>query len=78
MTYQLKISRHNWLKKDRPVDVFDAKRDAIQSLVEAGFDQNKIYINDKAPNYYHPGKSGRIFLNKDKEKVVAYFKNINH
>ena len=48
-----------------------------KSLVEAGFNQNKLHIDDKTPTYYHPGKSGRIFLNKDKEKVVAYFGEIH-
>ena len=72
-----KISRLNWLEKDRLVDVFDVKQDVIKSLVEAGFNQNKLYIDDKTPSYYHPGKSGRIFLNKDKEKVVAFFGEIH-
>tara|TARA_B110001450_G_scaffold111654_1_gene105474 strand:- start:179 stop:2278 length:2100 start_codon:yes stop_codon:yes gene_type:complete len=72
-----KISRLNWLEKDRLVDVFDVKQDVIKSLVEAGFDQNKLYIDDKTPGYYHPGKAGRVFLNKDKEKVIAYFGEIH-
>ena len=72
-----KVSRHNWIEKERLVDIFDAKRDAIQSLVEAGFDQNKIYINDKAPSYYHPGKSGSIYLNKSENNPVAYFGEIH-
>ena len=72
-----KIFRLNWLERDRLVDVFDVKQDVIQSLVEAGFNQNKLYIDDKTPSYYHPGKSGRIFLNKNKEKVVAYFGEIH-
>jgi len=72
-----KISRSNWLEKDRLVDVFDVKQDVIQSLVEAGFNQKKLYIDDKTPSYYHPGKSGRIFLDKDKEKVVAFFGEIH-
>ena len=72
-----KISRLNWLEKDRLVDVFDVKQDIIKSLVEAGFDQNKLYMDDNTPSYYHPGKSGRIFLNKEKEKVVAYFGEIH-
>ena len=29
------------------------------------------------PNYYHPGKSGRLFLNKKKDKVAAYFGEIH-
>ena len=72
-----KISRLSWQEKDRLVDVFDVKQDVVRSLVEAGFSQNKLYIDDKTPSYYHPGKSGRIFLNKDKEKVIAYFGEIH-
>ena len=72
-----KISRSNWLEKDRLVDVYDVKQDVIKSLAEAGFSQKKLFIDDKTPSYYHPGKSGRIFLNKDKEKVVAFFGEIH-
>jgi phenylalanyl-tRNA synthetase beta chain len=72
-----KISRLNWLEKDRLVDVFDVKQDVVQSLVDAGFSQKKLYIDDKTPSYYHPGKSGRIFLNKNKEKTVAFFGEIH-
>ena len=49
----------------------------IQILVEAGFNQEKLYIDDNTPNYYHPGKSGRVFLNKEKQKIVAYFGEIH-
>ncbi|MDC0328002.1 phenylalanine--tRNA ligase subunit beta [Candidatus Pelagibacter sp.] len=72
-----KLSRQSWIEKERLVDVFDVKRDVIQSLVEAGYNKDKFYIDDKTPNYYHPGKSGRIFLNKGKEKVVAFFGDIH-
>jgi phenylalanyl-tRNA synthetase beta chain len=72
-----KISRLNWLEKERLVDLFDVKQDVIKTLIEAGFNRDKLYIDDKTPNYYHPGKSGRIFLNKEKEKVVAYFGEIH-
>ena len=72
-----KISRLNWLEQDRLVDVFDVKQDVLKSLVEAGFNQNKLYIDNKTPSYYHPGKSGRVFLNKDKDKVIAFFGEIH-
>ena len=72
-----KISRLSWLEKERLVDVFDVKQDVIQSLVEAGFSRNKLYIDNNTPSYYHPGKSGRVFLNKDKEKIVAFFGEIH-
>ena len=72
-----KKSRLSWVEKERNVDVFDIKRDVVQTLVEAGYDSEKFYIDDNIPNYYHPGKSGRIFLNKVKDKVAAYFGEIH-
>ena len=72
-----KISRLSWLEKERLVDVFDVKQDVIQSLIEAGFSRNKLYIDNKTPSYYHPGKSGRVFLNNDKEKIVSFFGEIH-
>ncbi len=72
-----KIFRQSWLEKERLVDVFDAKSDVIKSLVEAGYDKENLYYDTETPSYYHPGKSGRVFLNKGKEKVVAYFGDIH-
>ena len=72
-----KISRLNWNEKDRIVDVFDAKRDAIQTIIEVGFNRNKIFIDDKTPSYYHPGKSGSIYLSKEEDNPVAFFGEIH-
>jgi phenylalanyl-tRNA synthetase beta chain len=68
-----KKSRLSWLEKSRNVDVYDAKQAVIQTLEEAGFNPNKLFIDDNTPNYFHPGKSGRVFLNKGKEHLAAYF-----
>ncbi len=72
-----KISRLNWNEKNRLVDVFDAKKDVIQTLVEAGYDKNSFFIRDKSPSYYHPGKSGSLYLDKDDLEPVAYFGEIH-
>ena len=72
-----KKSRLSWIDKERNVDVFDIKRDVVQTLIEAGYNSNKFFIDNKSPNYYHPGKSGRIFLNNDKDQVAAYFGEIH-
>ena len=72
-----KKSRSSWIEKEREVDVFDVKRDVIQTLVEAGYDSNQFFIDSDTPNYYHPGKSGRLFLNKEKNNEVAYFGEIH-
>ncbi len=72
-----KKSRLSWLEKDRNVDVFDIKRDVVQTLVEAGYDSEKFFIDDETPTYYHPGKSGRLFLNRGKDSIAAYFGEIH-
>ncbi len=72
-----KKSRLSWLEKDRNVDVFDIKRDVVQTLVEAGYDSEKFFVDDETPAYYHPGKSGRLFLNRDEESVAAFFGEIH-
>ncbi len=72
-----KKSRLSWLEKPRNVDIYDAKQVVVKSLEEAGFNSTSLFIDDKTPNYYHPGKSGRVFLNKGKENLAAYFGEIH-
>ena len=72
-----KKSRLSWIDKERNVDIFDVKRDVVQTLVEAGYDSDKFFIDSETPSYYHPGKSGRLFLNKGKDQVAAYFGEIH-
>jgi phenylalanyl-tRNA synthetase beta chain len=72
-----KKNRLSWIDNERNVDVFDVKRDVVQTLVEAGYNSNKFFIDSETPNYYHPGKSGRLFLNSGKDQVAAYFGEIH-
>ena len=72
-----KKNRLSWIDKERDIDVFDVKRDVIQTLVEAGYNSDKFFIDSETPNYYHPGKSGRLFLNEGKDLVAAYFGEIH-
>jgi phenylalanyl-tRNA synthetase beta chain len=69
--------RSSWIDKDRNIDVFDIKKDIVQTLIETGYNPDKFFIDSETPNYYHPGKSGRLFLNKGKDKVAAYFGEIH-
>ena len=72
-----KISRLNWNEKERLVDLFDVKKDVIQTLVEAGYDKECFFIRDKSPSYYHPGKAGSVYLDKDDIEPVAFFGDIH-
>ncbi len=60
--------RH-WAVAQRPVDVFDAKADALAALDAAEAPQS-VQIVREAPAWYHPGRSGAIKIGKT---VLAYF-----
>ena len=72
-----KKSRLSWIEKERNVDVFDVKKDVVQTLIEAGYKSEEFFIDNKTPDYYHPGKSGRLFLKKEADLVAAYFGEIH-
>ena len=50
--------------------MFDVKKDVVQTLIEAGYNSDEFFVDSETPNYYHPGKSGRLFLNKGKDKLA--------
>ena len=72
-----KKNRLSWIDNERDLDVFDIKRDVVQTLAEAGYNSNKFFIDSETPDYYHPGKSGRLFLDETKDQIAAYFGEIH-
>jgi phenylalanyl-tRNA synthetase beta chain len=58
-------------KEARPVDVYDAKADALAILASTGFDTSKVQVKTEAPSYYHPGRSGSLTLGP--KVVLGYF-----
>ena len=64
------------LRKDNQVDIYEIKRDVVQTLVELGIDKNETIIDISAPSYYHPGRSGSIITKNDK-KLLAHFGEIH-
>jgi len=55
-------SGRDWNGNGDPVDVFDAKADALAVLEACGLDPSKVQIEPGAPDWYHPGRSGTIKL----------------
>ena len=45
--------------------MFDAKTDAIQTLIEDGYIRQSLFIREKSPSYYHTWKSGYIYLDNE-------------
>ena len=57
---------------EKNINVFDIKKDLIQSLIELGLERDEMLIEDISPSYYHPGISGTI-SSKNEKCLVAYF-----
>ncbi len=72
-----KINRKSWLDKERNVDVFDIKSDAIKTLVELGIEEKNLFVSDNTKHSYHPGRSGSITLKSEKGPYLAYFGEIH-
>lgn len=53
--------RH-WLSKQHPVDVFDAKADALAVLEACGAPPHSLQVLAGGPGWCHPGRSGSIQL----------------
>ncbi len=62
--------RH-WARPPRPVDVYDAKADALAVLAELAAPVDKLAITADAPDWYHPGRSGVLRLGP--KTVLARF-----
>jgi phenylalanyl-tRNA synthetase beta chain len=64
-----------WSSNDvsRPVDIFDAKADAL-AVIQAVNPNMVPQITRDAPSYYHPGRSGCFRLGKN---ILGYFGEIH-
>jgi phenylalanyl-tRNA synthetase beta chain len=72
-----KVNRKSWLDKERDVDVFDIKSDAIKTLIELGIEEKNLFVSDNTKHSYHPGRSGSINLKSEKGPHLAYFGEIH-
>ena len=72
-----KISRKSWIEKERVVDVFDIKSDALNTLIELGVPEKNLFVSDNTKQCYHPGRSGSITLKSEKGPQLAYFGEIH-
>ena len=64
--------RH-WQGKAGPVDVLDAKGDALALLASLGAPQ--LQVSNDAPHWYHPGRSGSFKLGP--KNVIGYFGEVH-
>ena len=70
------IDEENNLRKENYFNVYDIKKDAVQTLVELGIDIKETTVDINTPSYYHPGISGSI-ITKSTQQILAYFGEIH-
>ena len=61
--------RH-WSGTAHNVDLFDAKADALAVLASLGVVLSGLQISPKAPNFYHPGRSGILHFGPN---IIGHF-----
>ena len=64
------------IRKENQLDIYDIKKDVVQTLVELGINKSDIKVDTKTPSYYHPGRSGSI-ITKNNQNFLAYFGKIH-
>ena len=72
-----KIYRKNWIEKDKDVDVFEIKDCVYKTLIELGIHEQDLTVIQESETYYHPGRSGKFYLNFNKQLPIATFGEIN-
>jgi phenylalanyl-tRNA synthetase beta chain len=66
--------RH-WAAPPRPVDVFDARADAMAALAACRVNAEAIRVVADGPEHYHPGRRGRLMLGP--QTVLAEFGEVH-
>ncbi len=69
------IGGRHWNGSDRPVDLYDAKADVLETVAALGGPAANAQINNRAPAWYHPGRSGAVQLGPN--NVLAWFGEIH-
>ncbi len=70
-----RIGAKHWGQGPRPVDVFDAKADALAVLEDLAAPVDKLQALAVAPAWYHPGRSGALCLGPKNQ--LAFFGEIH-
>ena len=69
------FGERNWSGRNRPLDAYDAKADAIKALKAAGAPTKDLKVYIESPEWYHPGRSGTLRLGPN--QILASFGEIH-
>ena len=63
------------IQREKILDVFDIKRDLIQTLVELGLDKDEILVQDKSPLIIILVFRVQFYLKKQKIFICIFWSN---
>jgi phenylalanyl-tRNA synthetase beta chain len=66
-----RVHERHWAEPARPVDVFDARADAVAALAACRLKPDALRVVPEGPAQYHPGRRGRLMLGP--QTVLAEF-----
>ena len=58
------VQSADWQQSARKNDVFDAKAQLLSALAALGVSTDNLQVTNDAPEWFHPGRSGRLRLGK--------------
>ena len=67
----------SWKEKTELSSAYDSKSDVLKVLRDLGFDIEKLIIESRSNQSFHPGRSGSVFLGSNKGPLLASFGELN-
>ncbi len=61
----------SWKEKTELSSAYDSKSDVLKVLRDLGFDIEKLIIESRSNQSFHPGRSGSVFLGSNKGPLLA-------
>ena len=63
----------SWIEKSNLYNVFDIKSDLLLVLADLGISAENLIVENKVSPFFHPGRSGAVYLGSNKGPLLATF-----
>jgi len=67
-----KLNEKSWIDKDKEVSFYDIKNYVFKALIENGFLEKDLLINQTEDTFYHPAKSCKLNYNSNNFLIASF------
>ncbi len=67
-----KLNEKSWIDKDKEVSFYDIKNYVFKALIENGFLEKDLLINQTEDTFYHPSKSCKLNYNSNNFLIASF------